>query len=165
MRFLKNLKKKREKIKIDFHKNIVPLLFVTLWIAGLLLTIISPNILPYKEGEFRIIKINDLLCIYIIFILEIFVTIKDLQYVNCVKSIGKEIKKLVLSVIIPDVIITLFVFILYYYFGRKYLIGFFVLLSAVLKYLEVYLVNNADELFNTKNNVGKDNNLTPKPLY
>lgn len=158
MRFLK------EKQRNFLHENIIPVLFVLLWILGLVLTIINPDIVSYISPNAKGIglkektTLNSLICIYFVFIGEIFITFKDIKLVildkikyadqNLMKQINKEFWKFIYKVIIPDVFLSCVTLFLYMYvYNKSVILFFFVILSSMTKWLEVKLSNDGAKIF------------------
>ncbi len=165
MYVLTKLKDNGSQRRNKYHEVDVPLIFVVLWVAGLALTIINPQ-LPYIDANTPSAAIlSSLVCIYFVFIIEVFVTFTD---INCVFHPYKAktyLWKIVLMEILPNIALTVGAFIWYYHHQKVYWLLPFVALSAIIKWREVWLANNGEKIFVESNkDVPQNNILTPKTI-
>ena len=133
----------------DFHEKAVPWLFVVLWIAGLILTIIHPDFLFMRENkDLKMASIvNSLICVYLVFVVEFYVAFKDIQLLYRVKEAKKQLQSFTLKLVFPNILLTFFVVYWYSLHDNGFLLFLFIALSAILKYWEVWLANNGDRVF------------------
>jgi len=148
-----------------YHELVVPLIFVALWVAGLTLTIINPQ-LPYLNASNPCSTIlSSLACIYVVFILEVFVTFTDIRYVYRPYKAGKYLWKIAYARILPNIILTILAFVWYYYHQSVFWLIPFVVLSSIIKWREVWLANNGETVFvESQTETHQNNILTPKTL-
>ncbi len=148
-----------------YHELVVPLIFVALWIAGLTLTIINPQ-LPYLNANNPCSTIlSSLTCIYGVFILEVFVTFTDINYVYRPYKARKYLWKITYSRILPNIALTVIAFVWYYHHQSVYWLIPFVVLSSIIKLREVWLANNGETVFvESQKETHQNNILNPKSL-
>lgn len=141
------------------------MIFVALWVAGLALTIINPK-LPFIDANTSSAEtLSSLLCIYSVFIIEVFVTFTDINCVYRPYRAKKFLWKIVLMEILPNIALTVGAFIWYYHHQKVCWLLPFVILSAIIKWRVVWLANNGEKIFVESNkNVRQDNILTPKTI-
>lgn len=148
-----------------YHELVVPLIFVALWVAGLTLTIINPQ-LPCPNADNPCPSVlSNLACIYVIFIIEVFVTFTDINYVYRPYKAGKYLWKIVYARILPNIALTILAFIWYYHHQTDCWLIPIVALSAIVKWREVWLANNGETVFvESQKEARKDDILTPKKI-
>lgn len=151
--------------RYEYHKKYVPWIYVALWIAGLMLSILNP-ILPCLDLQTpNALLLNSLLYIYGIFVIEVFVTFTDIHNIYKDYSAKKLLRKITLRTILPNMVLTILSFLWYYSHQEMFWLLPFVLLSAYMKYLEVWLANNGDDIFTKQEKRDKESNkLKPQPL-
>lgn len=167
MYIIKNLGKSgHQEENHQYHEIIVPLIFVALWVAGLSLSIINPQ-LPYVDESNPCSKmLSGLVCIYVVFILEVLVTFTDINNVYCLYKSKSYLLKIVFKRIIPNIVLTVIAFGWYYYHQSEYWLIPFVILSSVIKWQEVWLANNGEKIFSKLQILPKEENLlAPKKIF
>lgn len=159
------LKNSKTNLKYPYHEMIVPWIFVALWIAGLALSIINPQ-LPYL-GESNSSKqlLSSLTCIYGVFICEVVVTFTDIHYVYRLYNAKKLLWEITYKTIIPNILFTLVAFVWFYYHQEPLWLIPFVFLSSIIKLEEVWLANNGDNLFiRQQKKMKKENVYIPQKM-
>ena len=167
---------KEEDYIVKLHEKGVPLAFVLLWIAGLLLTIINPDFvscfLPNAEVIDSTVKtiLNGLICVYFVFVIEVFVTLLDVKLVfkinhkrkdsSKIKDATKELWATVFKSVIPTFVLAFVVLYMYGIYQRHILLSFFIVLSSLNKFYEVSLANNGEKIL--VNKIVPSNKLFPK---
>lgn len=148
-----------------YHELVVPLIFVALWVAGLAITFINP-LLPYLNTSNPCSAIlSSFVYIYVVFIIEVFVTFIDINYVYHPYKAGKYLWKIVYSRILPNIAFTILAFVWYYRHQSGFWLIPFVVLSAIIKWREVWLANNGETVFmESQKTARQDNILKPKTL-
>ena len=148
-----------------YHELVVPLIFVALWVAGLTLTIINPK-LPYLNASNPCsVILSSLVCIYVVFVLEVFVTFTDINYVYRPYKAGKYLWKITYARILPNIALTILAFVWYYHHQSVFWLIPFVALSSIIKWREVWLANNGETVFvESQKETRKDNILKPKTI-
>ena len=167
----------KEKDRKFQHESLIPALFVLLWILGLILTIINPDIVSYispnadQIGLKEKTTLNSLICIYFVFVVEIFITFKDIKLVisdrikyadrNLIKQVNKEFWKFIYHFIIPDVFLSCIILFIYMSVYSKNVILFvFIILSSIIKWFELKLSNSGAKVFEERNIL----NVLPKKI-
>ena len=148
-----------------YHELVVPLIFVALWVAGLTLTIINPQLPCLDASNPCSAILSSLACIYVVFIIEVFVTFTDINYVYRPYMAGKYLWKMVYARILPNIVLSILAFAWYYHHQRGFWLIPFVALSAIIKWREVWLANNGETVFvESQKETHQDSILTPKTL-
>lgn len=130
-----------------YHKIIVPILFVCLWVAGLAFTIIDSKLPTTVLSEDFPVLLRGLVYIYFIFIVEVVVTFTDIHYVYRLYNAKKLLYHVLLCTILPNVLLTIANLVWFYYHPDIVWLVPFVFLSGYIKYKEVWMANNGDILF------------------
>ena len=165
MYILKRYKDKKDK-KINFyHGVVVPFIFVALWIAGLTFSIINP-ILPFLDPNNSCTSLlSSLVYIYIVFIVEVIVTFTDIHNVYRLYNAKKLLWEISWKKLLPNIGLTIVAFIWYYYHQKIVWLIPFVLLSAFIKFQEVWLANNGDVVFTKQQEkMDQDNIFRPQQI-
>lgn len=157
--------KKKDKKKNFYHEIVVPIIFVALWIAGLTFSIINP-LLPFLDANNTCTSLlSSLVYIYIVFIAEVIVTFTDIHNVYRLYNAKKLLLEISGKKILPNIGLTIVAFIWYYYHQETVWLLPFVLLSAFIKFQEVWLANNGDVVFaKQQERMDKDNIFRPQQL-
>lgn len=148
-----------------YHEMVVPFIFVALWIAGLVFSIINPR-LPFLDTNNSCTSLlSSLIYIYIIFIVEVVVTFTDIHNVYRLYNAKKLLLEISTKKILPNVILTFAAFVWYYYHQETVWLVPFVLLSAYIKFQEVWLANNGDVVFaKQQKRMDKDKIFKPQQI-
>ena len=97
--------------------------------------------------------------------MEVFVTFTDIHCIYKDFSAKKLLCKITLQTILPNMVLTMLS--LYWYYSHQEMFSLlpFVLFSAYLKYKEIWLANNGDDIFTKQKKRNKEpNKLKPQPL-
>lgn len=148
-----------------YHEVIVPILFTSLWISGLVFTILDPP-LPFWTGVNNCPPLlRGIIYIYFVFIVEIGVTFTDIHYVYRLYNVKKLLFHVILYTILPNFLFTILALVWYYYHQENTWLIPFVFLSAYIKYKEVWMANNGDVLFaRQQKKMEKDFILKPQQI-
>ncbi len=163
----RNKDRKKEENYNFYHGIIVPSLFVALWVAGLAFSIQNPQ-LPFlnsNNNETATNLLSSLVYIYIIFIVEVFVTFTDIHNVYRLYNAKKLLLRISMETILPNVILTILAFIWYYNSKEEICLLPVVILSACIKFEEVWLANNGEKVFTRQQEkMDKDKVFRPQQL-
>lgn len=130
-----------------YHEKVVPPIFVALWIAGLTFSIINPQLPLLNSNNACTSLLSSLVYIYIIFIIEVIVTFTDIHNVYRLYNAKGLLWKITRKIILPNILFTIVALIWYFYHQEIIYLVPFVLLSACIKFLEVWLANNGETVF------------------
>ena len=157
--------KKNNRKKNFYHEIVVPLLFVALWIAGLTFSIINP-LLPFLDSNNTCSSLlSSLVYIYVVFIVEVLVTFTDIHNVYRLYNAKKLLLEISSKKILPNILLTIIAFVWYYYHQEAIWLAPFVLLSAYIKFQEVWLANNGDVVFaKQQEKMDADNIFKPQQI-
>lgn len=148
-----------------YHGIIVPLLFVALWVAGLAFSIQNPQLPFLNSNNSETTLLSSLVYIYIIFIVEVFVTFTDIHNVYRLYNAKKLLLRISGGTILPNVVLTILAFIWYYNSQKTFCLVPVVILSACIKLEEVWLANNGEYVFaKQQEKMDKDKVFRPQQL-
>lgn len=137
----------KDKKKNFYHEIVVPLIFVALWIAGLTFSIINPLLPLLDPNNTCSMLLSSLVYIYVIFIIEVIVTFTDIHNVYRLYNAKSLLIETSGKWILPNIALTIGAFAWYYHHQEIIWLIPFVLLSALIKFQEVWLANNGDVVF------------------